>query len=236
MSHGAPVDVAGNLHRVNQRIAAAAREAGRDPGDITLIAVSKAQPFERVPLAAAAGQLDFGENYVQELLAKQAELALGDRVRWHFIGHLQTNKVRQLVGAVHSVHSVDRVKLAREIGRRSAASGWTTEVLIQVNVGEESTKSGLAPAEVEDELGRILEIHGIRVRGLMTVPPFLDPEEVRPHFARLRELRDRLEVAHGVRLPQLSMGMSGDFEVAIQEGATHVRVGSAIFGARAARR
>jgi len=223
--------VAGALAEVQGRVADAARSAGKDPAEVTLVAVSKAQPLDRLQAAVDAGQRVFGENYVQEFLGKRPDF---DRpgMEWHYIGRLQTNKVRQIVGQVHRIHSVDRVKLAREIAKRSAKAGITSDILVQVNVGEEASKGGISPENAEQELTAILELDHLRVHGLMCIPPFLEPEEVRPYFVELRELRDRLEPALGVRLPELSMGMSGDFEAAIEEGATLVRGGSAIFGAR----
>ena len=223
--------VASALAEVRDRVAEAARAAGRDPADVTLVAVSKAQPLERLQAAVDAGHRVFGENYVQEFLAKRPDFDLFD-IRWHYIGRLQTNKVRQIIGQVHRIHSVDRVKLAKEIAKRSARAGLTTDILVQVNVGEEASKGGISPDNAERELTAVLELDHLRVHGLMCIPPFLEPEEVRPYFVELRELRERLEPALGIRLPELSMGMSGDYVAAIEEGATLVRVGSAIFGAR----
>ncbi len=227
--------VADSLARVADQVAEAATAAGRDPSEVTLIAVSKAQDPEKLAAAAATGHVDFGENYVQEFRGKVERFAEAG-LRWHFIGGLQTNKVKYLVGNVHAIHSVDRFKLGREIAKRSAASGFTTRVLAQVNVGEELSKGGFEPDEAEERIGQLAELDGIALEGLMAVPPFLDPEEVRPYFVQLRELRDRLAGSLALPLPMLSMGMSGDFEAAIAEGATHVRVGTAIFGARAHRR
>lgn len=223
--------VIGNLHQIRRRIKNAALRAGRDPADITLVAVSKAQPIEKIPAAYSAGQRVFGENYVQEMLGKQDELDATD-IQWHFIGGLQSNKIRQIVGRVHLIHSIDRVKLAREVGKRSQQAGIVTDILIQINVGDEATKGGITPENAQEQFAQILQVPGIRVTGLMAVPPFLDPEDVRPYFVQLRQLRDRLVTLHGHPLPHLSMGMSGDFEAAIEEGATLVRVGSSIFGAR----
>ncbi len=223
--------VAGNLQQIRQRIEEAAQRSGRDPADITLVAVSKAQPIEKIPAAYGTGQRVFGENYVQEMLGKQDELEATD-IQWHYIGRLQSNKIRQIIGRVHLIHSIDRVKLAREVGKRSRQAGLVTDILIQINVGEETTKGGITPDNAEEEIEQILAVEGARVTGLMAVPPFLDPESVRPYFVQLRELRDRLVARLGHPLPHLSMGMSGDFETAIEEGATLVRVGSSIFGAR----
>ena len=225
--NGAPIT--DNLARTLDRISDAASRAGRDPADVTLIAVSKAQAVEKVAAAAAAGHLDFGENYVQEFRDKVARYP---DLRWHYIGRIQTNKIKYLVGNVHCIHSVDRLKAARQIGRRSVAAGIVTDVLAQVNIGWETSKGGFEPDSAEDDIGALLEVDGVRLRGLMVVPPFLDAEDVRPFFVQLRNLRDHLQRALDHPLPHLSMGMSGDFEVAIEEGATHVRVGTAIFGAR----
>jgi len=223
--------VASALAEVRGRVQEAARAAGRDPAEVTLIAVSKAQPLERLQAALDAGQRTFGENYVQEFLGKRQDYDLPD-IRWHYIGRLQTNKVRQIVGQVHRIHSVDRTKLAREISKRSVKADLTSDILVQVNVGEEESKGGISADDAERELAAILELPNLDVHGLMCIPPFGSPEEVRPYFVQLREVRDRLEPALGIKLPELSMGMSGDYETAIAEGATLVRVGSAIFGAR----
>lgn len=224
-------DVAANLHAVRVKLEAAAQAAGRDPKGIQLLAVSKRKPVEAIVAAYEAGQRDFGENYSQELVRKAASLAhLGD-LRWHHIGHVQTNKVRQLVGHTHLLHAVDRPRLAAELDKRGQAAGQRLQVLVQVNVGGEESKSGCAPAELGTLLAALRDCRHVTVRGLMTMPPYLeDPERVRPYFRELRQLRDD----HGgaARLPELSMGMSHDFAVAIEEGATIVRVGTAIFGAR----
>jgi len=233
MSDGVPGRrIAEDLRTVLARINTAAVKAGRDPDAITLVAVSKAQPVEKIHEAAEAGHLDFGENYVQEFRDKAAEFE-DQGVRWHYIGRLQGNKVKYLIGHVHCIHSVDRLRIAKEVGKRSVKAGLTTRVLIQINVGQEETKGGLSMEKAEDDMGRILQIDGIDVVGLTAIPPFLDdPEKIRPYHVQLRELRDRLQTSLGHPLPELSMGMSGDYEVAIAEGATLVRVGTAIFGAR----
>jgi len=223
--------IAKNLEHVREQVDAAATRAGRDPAEVTLIAVSKAQDPAKLEAAATAGHLDFGENYVQEFRDKVVRFAdLG--IRWHFIGRIQTNKIKYLVGNVHCIHSVDRMKAAKEIAKRSRNAGLVTPILAQVNVGFEQSKGGFEPDRAQDELGPLLQLKGIRLEGLMAVPPFLDPEEVRPYFVQLRQLRDRLQDSLSHPLPCLSMGMSGDFEAAIEEGATHVRVGTSIFGAR----
>jgi len=197
------------------------------PPGVTLVAVSKAQPAAAVREAYAAGQRHFGENYVQEWREKAEALAdLGDLL-WHFVGSLQTNKVKYLVGRVALVHTVDRLDLAGEISRRSAQKGAATRVLVEVNVAGEAGKAGCAPLEVPALVEVVRALPGLELRGLMCIPPAQgDP---RPHFRTLRALRDRLGLA------DLSMGMSGDYPAAIEEGATMVRVGTAIFGERPAR-
>lgn len=197
--------------------------AGIPPG-VTLVAVSKAQPALAVREAYAAGQRDFGENYVQEWRAKAEALADLPEIVWHLVGTLQTNKVKYLVGKVGLVHAVDREDLASEIARRSAQRGIATRVLVEVNVAGEGSKSGCAPAEVPRLVETIRALPGLDLAGLMCIPPAeADP---RPHFAALRRMRDALGLA------ELSMGMSADYRIAIEEGATLVRVGTAIFGER----
>lgn len=247
------------LREQHQRIANAARKVSRDPSEITLVAVSKKQSIDKIIAAYAAGQRDFGENYVQELMQKAERLSQYADIRWHLIGHLQTNKARFVAKLVHAVHTVSSVKLAQELGdrvrqrtrtlaaspeaARALAEGSfdTTpplsvlplSVLVEVNVGQEEQKSGCAPHELAQVLDAIDAQLGLRLSGLMTVPPFdPDPEKARPYFEQLAALRD----AHGgkERLAELSMGMSQDMEVAIEAGASIVRVGSAIFGAREA--
>ena len=210
---------------VRQRVAEAAARAGRDPASITLIAVSKTAPADRVREAMAAGAGDLGENYVQEALAKME--ALGGDARWHMIGHLQTNKVRHTIGRFSMIHTVDSLRLAEEISRRSAASGHIQDVLVELMMGDAPTRTGADLSLLPSLVDSILALPGIRLRGLMGVPPWgVDP---RPHFAALRETLKMLpDDARSV----LSMGMSGDYEAAIVEGATHVRVGTAIFGPR----
>ena len=198
------------------------------PPGVTLLAVSKAQPAEAVREAYAAGQRHFGENYVQEWREKAEALSDLPGLAWHFVGSLQTNKVKYLVGRVALVHTVDRLELAREISRRSSQRGVATAVLLEVNVAGEASKSGCPPAEVPALAEAVRALPGLELRGLMCIPPAEgDP---RPHFRALRALRDRLGLA------ELSMGMSGDYPAAIEEGATVVRVGTAIFGERPPRR
>lgn len=227
-------DLAHRLDHVRRRLAAAAARAGRAEGDVRLVAVSKTHPIDAIREAAAAGQVDFGENRVQEGLEK-IEQGRDLGLRWHLIGHLQANKARRAALAFAVIHSIDRLDLLESVDRAAADAGRQPEVLIQVDLAGEATKHG-AP---EESIRAILEAgsrcRAARIVGLMLLPPFVeDPERVRPFFRRLRELRDRLaaEGADPRMLRELSMGMSHDFEVAIEEGATMVRVGTAIFGAR----
>jgi len=230
------MDIAANLARIRTEIAAACARRGRDPATVRLVAVSKTHPAEAVAAARAAGQTVFGESYVQEFLAKAA--ALTDPVTWHFIGHLQSNKVRHLPGKVALIHSVDRLALAEEISRQWGQHGLTAEILLEVNLADEASKSGVSEAELELLLRRVAALPHLAVRGLMTLPPYLDdPEAVRPYFRRLFELARQLDALAlpGVAMGELSMGMSHDFAVAIEEGATLVRIGTAIFGERGGR-
>lgn len=225
--------IADNLAEVKSRIEAAARRAGRDPGAVRLVAVGKTLPLERLREAVAAGQRLFGENYLQEAQPKIA--ALGDEVSWHFIGGLQTKKAKGVVGLFELIHSVDRLKLAQSLEQAAARLGRVQDILIQVNLAGEASKSGAAPEDAAALLAEISKFAHLRIRGLMTMPPwFADPAGVRPYFRALRELRDNLLNLHLVEssLPELSMGMTGDFEAAVEEGATLVRVGTAIFGER----
>ncbi|MDP3181852.1 MAG: YggS family pyridoxal phosphate-dependent enzyme [Desulfobaccales bacterium] len=225
--------IARNLEEVRRRIEVAARRAGRDPAAVRLVAVSKTVELDRIRQAVAAGQSIFGENYLQEAKAKVA--ALGPEVSWHFVGHLQTRKARGAVELFDLIHSVDRLKLARALEEAAALQGKIQEVLVQVDLAGEETKSGAAPEEVGDLLKEISTLPHLKVTGLMTMPPwFTDPEAVRPYFQALRALRDRLRQLKVIESPlaELSMGMSGDYEVAVEEGATLIRVGTAIFGSR----
>lgn len=227
------MSIQANLQQVRECMEAAGRRAGRNPSEVRLLAVSKTKPAALIEAAAAAGQTLFGENYVQEFLDKR-ELIQAP-VEWHFIGALQTNKVKYLPGKVRLIHSVDRLTLAREIDRQWAKIDAVANILIQVNLGMESTKAGTEEAELEALVRAAAALPRLRIRGLMALPPYLDdPEEVRPYFRRLRELATAMDALRlpGVTMTELSMGMSHDFEVAIEEGATLVRVGSAIFGER----
>jgi pyridoxal phosphate enzyme (YggS family) len=219
------LDIAANLERVRERLARAAERAGRRPGDVLLIAVSKTVDVERIRAAVAAGVGALGENRVQEAKDKIAEV--GRPAAWHLIGHLQTNKARDAVELFDVIHSLDRVELARELERRAGARGHVVEALLQVNVAAEASKGGVGPDAVSETLDIIGKLSHVRVRGLMAIPPEVErADDARPWFRRLRELGER----HGLR--ELSMGMSHDFEVAVEEGATMIRVGTAIFGAR----
>jgi len=227
-------DIRANIEDIRQRIAAAAKRAGRDPEDVTLIAVTKLHDPEEMNEAIACGASDIGENKVQELTAKYDSVTEG--VRWHLIGHLQTNKVKYIADKVCMIHSVDSLKLAKEIDKRCGAIGRTMDVLVEVNCAGEESKSGVAPDGAQGLVCDIInECPAVRVKGLMTVAPAADdPEDVRQYFRQLRLLKDKInEGLDGpLKLSQLSMGMSHDFETAIEEGATMVRVGTAIFGAR----
>jgi pyridoxal phosphate enzyme (YggS family) len=227
-------DISANLLTVRKRLDVAAEAAGRSPSDVRLIAVSKTFPIESVRVAAAAGQLAFGENRVQEGLDKIAaskDLAL----EWHLIGHLQTNKARKAAGAFAWIHSIDSLDLLRKVDAAAADAGTRPRVLLQVDLAHEATKFGADEAALLDLAQAAVAAKGVDLRGLMTVPPIAEnPVEARPWFRRLRELRDHL-VSGGIdaaHLRELSMGMSHDFEIAIAEGATMVRVGTAIFGHR----
>jgi len=225
MDPGIASDIRGNLERVNALIADACRRAGRSPADVLLVAVSKTVPADRVRLALEAGVAALGENRVQE--AKEKIEVLGHPVPWHLIGHLQTNKARDAARLFDWIHSLDRLELAKELDRRARAAARTLNVLIEVNLGEEPQKGGARPGELKPLLDSVAGLDALRIRGLMAIPPAAaNPEETRPYFRRLREMRDAAGLEH------LSMGMSADFEVAIEEGATMVRVGTAIFGAR----
>ncbi|MBL0225749.1 MAG: YggS family pyridoxal phosphate-dependent enzyme [Geobacteraceae bacterium] len=227
------MSIASNLQEIQDRIRLAARAAGRDPAAVRLVAVSKTRPTADVMEACRAGQSVFGENYVQELVAKAADVP--ETVEWHFIGHLQSNKVKQLAGLIAMIHSVDRLSLAEEISRQWGRLGRCCDILVQVNLSGETTKSGTTETEALQLVRDISALPYVRIRGLMTMPAFFDdPEAARPFFSELRRLSGRIESEGipGVEMRELSMGMSGDFEAAIQEGATLVRVGTSIFGAR----
>ena len=226
------MDIQNNLEEIQRRIHEACARSGREPGEVKLVAVTKNVPVDRIRKAMACGIRCFGENYVQEALPKIR--ALGPDVEWHFIGHLQSNKAKQVVGTFHVIQTVDRVSLAQEIDRR-AARREAVPVLVEVNIAGEQTKSGVAPGELQNLLDALIQFSNLAVRGLMTMPPFFeDPEDARPFFRSLRELRDRFRdrIPPPHCLDDLSMGMTGDFDVAIEEGATFVRIGTALFGPR----
>ena len=226
--------IAANLQSVRSRIDAAARRAGRDPSDVQLVAVSKTFDADHVRAAWAAGQRDFGENKVQEALQKIGETA-DMEIRWHLIGHLQSNKAKKAVAPFGCIHSVDSVDLLLKLDGAAREQGASPDVLVQVDLAGEATKFGAGTGEARRILDAALEARAVRVAGLMLIPPWNeDQEQTRPWFVRLRELRDAWR-GEGVRpdaLRHLSMGMSHDFEAAIEEGATLVRVGTAIFGKR----
>jgi PLP dependent protein len=215
------VGIAENLARVQERIAAACSRVARDPDSVKLVAVSKGQPIEAVLLAFAAGQTIFGENYAQDLHDKADALP---EAEWHFIGTLQTNKAKIVVGHAALIHTCDRLALANELSKRAEMKNLVQRLLIEVNVGREPQKSGILPEQVDALYAAIKELPRLRCEGLMCIPPA--GQDPRPHFRALRALRDRLG------LVELSMGMSADYEIAIEEGATLVRIGTAIFGER----
>ncbi|MCG6894520.1 MAG: YggS family pyridoxal phosphate-dependent enzyme [Desulfobacteraceae bacterium] len=226
--------MADRLEHICSRIRTSTASCGRDPGSVRLVAVTKTHPADAVREAYAAGQTLFGENYVQE--AREKIAALSDLpLHWHFIGHLQSNKAKYAVDLFDLIHTVDSLKLARELDKQAAKRGKVQQILVQVNVGYEQTKSGVFAEDCLDLVQSIALLSHLQILGLMTLPPFFDqPERVRPYFRRLRELADgiRAENLPGVRMEELSMGMTGDFTAAIEEGATLVRVGTAIFGER----
>ena len=223
-----------NLLRIQERIADAAARAGRSAEGITLIAVSKTHPASAIREAYEAGIRHFGENRVQEWEGKRAATE-GLAATWHLIGHLQSNKTARAARLFHSVDSVDELLIAQRLDRARAEAGITGKlrVLIEVRVAEEETKNGMRIEKLSEAAEKMADLPRLQLAGLMCIPPFLEKaDEVRPYFQRLRELRDGLTVKLGIDLPVLSMGMSHDFEVAIEEGATEVRVGTALFGAR----
>ncbi|KJR96505.1 MAG: hypothetical protein VR65_27530 [Desulfobulbaceae bacterium BRH_c16a] len=226
--------ISANIQKITERIAEAARRSGRKPEEIKLVAVSKHFPVEAIIEAYAAGQKLFGENYIQEVQAKKDLVPPG--VVFHFIGHLQSNKAKIAAGTCSMIETVDSFKLGKALNTLLEALNRSIDVLIQVNIGEDAGKAGIKEEETEGLLVQLKELPRIRVRGLMTMPPFVaDPELSRPHFRNLRKLSEKLVLkklfADSVQ-PELSMGMSDDFHVAIEEGATIIRVGTAIFGHR----
>lgn len=228
------MDIKESIARVEERIAGACRRVGRRREDVKLIAVSKTVPPERIRQACEAGLRDFGENHVQEVQAKRSALA-DLTVTWHLVGHLQTNKARPARELFHWIHSVDSLRLAEKLDKAAVCASDRLPILLEVNLAGESTKSGARAEEVVELAERVSSLETLELRGLMVLPPFFeDPEQVRPFFRRLRELARTIESRNlpGVSVRELSMGMSHDFEVAIEEGATMVRIGTAIFGPR----
>ncbi|MGA2246042.1 MAG: YggS family pyridoxal phosphate-dependent enzyme [Verrucomicrobiota bacterium] len=220
-----------NLSSVRQRIAAACARAGRETAAVTVLAVSKTHPPEAIQAAVEAGQLLFGENKVQEAKAKIPPSPI--RARWQFIGHLQSNKVRDAVALFEMIQGVDNLAIAREISKRAEQAAKTMPILLEVNVAGEGSKFGYQPEQLLAELPELNALSRIEIHGLMAIPPYTPvPEMARPYFQKLRELNIRAGAVLGAPLPQLSMGMSGDFEIAVEEGATIVRVGTALFGER----
>ncbi|MHC2994843.1 MAG: YggS family pyridoxal phosphate-dependent enzyme [Candidatus Atribacteria bacterium] len=220
-----------NLEKINERIKKAALKANRNPDEIKLVAVTKTATIEQTKEAISAGVRIIGENKVQEA-KKKYQILTGD-IEWHLVGHLQTNKVKYAVEIFDLIHSVDSIKLAKEIDKRSLQFGKITNVLVEVNVSGEETKYGIRPEEIELFLGEISKFSGIRVMGLMTIAPIVkNKEEVRPYFKKLRELSKKInnENIKNVKMDYLSMGMTDDFEVAIEEGANMVRIGRGVFG------
>ncbi len=223
-------DISQRLTNVRERVAAAARRASRPPNAVRLLAASKRQPVEAIEQAYAAGQREFGENYVQELVRKQQALKHLPELRFHLIGHLQRNKARHAAPCVASVHSIDSPAVARELDRRLALVGRRVEVFVEVNLAEEPSKSGCSLQDLSSVIEGVTHCPQLELVGLMTIPPATpSPEQARPYFRELHEL----SLCQPVPLPRLSMGMTADFEIAIEEGATDVRVGTALFGARA---
>ncbi len=220
-----------NLERVREQIAQAAAKAGRDVKDVELVAITKTHPAQKVREAVEAGQTLFGESRVQEARAKIPELS--SNIRWHFVGHLQKNKVRQALPLFEMIHSVDSLALAQDINRIAEEEGLYPRVLLEVNVAGEGSKFGFTPDAVREQMEALLALPRLSVEGLMCIPPLaVESEDSRKSFVQVRELRDSLEKEFSMKLPQLSMGMTQDFPIGIEEGATLVRVGTAIFGER----
>ncbi len=222
-----------NVEKIKEKIEKAAQKAGRKPEDIILLAASKTQPPEKIVEAYEAGIRYFGENRVQEGIKKIEALSNLKDIHWHLIGGLQTNKAKYAVKYFELIHSLDREALADELDKRAGKIEKVQDVLIEVNVGEEETKYGVKPENLEKLFEYSMQKENLRILGLMCIPPYFeDPEKSRPYFAMLREMKEQLEKKFNISLPHLSMGMSHDFEVAIEEGATIVRIGTAIFGER----
>ena len=225
------MSVADNLNEIQTRIAKACSSAGRSVDEVKLIAVSKTWPAEHVQKAADAGQYVFGENKLQE--GQEKIPAMSDELEWHYIGGLQRNKVRKVLGLFHVVHSIDSLKLANYTNNVASDMGLKPRVFLQVNIGNEESKGGFSVEELKECFSDLLELENVNIIGLMCIPPVVRvSDNARVWFRKVVELRDDLELNHAVKLPELSMGMSGDFETAIEEGATYVRVGTSIFGQR----
>jgi len=223
--------IAENLERVREQIAHTAAKVGRAPNEVELVAITKTHPAEKVREAIQAGQSLFGESRVQEARAKIPDLP--SAIRWHFVGHLQKNKIRHALPLFEMIHSVDSLALAQEINRIAEEEGMHPRVLLEINVAGEGSKFGFAPDKLRGQMEALLALPRLSVLGLMTIPPLgEEPEASRKYFVQLRELRDRLQTEFRVDLGQLSMGMTQDYAVAVEEGATLVRVGTAIFGER----
>ncbi|MBM4347546.1 MAG: YggS family pyridoxal phosphate-dependent enzyme [Deltaproteobacteria bacterium] len=219
-----------NLLRVTEKIEKAAQKVGRNPAEIKLVAVSKTVEAGRIQEAIEAGVAILGENYVQEAQKKIEEI--GRSISWHFIGHLQSNKAKYAIRLFDMIHSVDSIPLVEELNRRAEKEGRTMEVMIEVNLSGEASKFGIEEEKAFDIARKVLNLKNLSLMGLMTMPPYFDnPELSRPYYVQLRQLKEKM-AGEGIPLKELSMGMSNDFEVAIEEGATYVRVGTAIFGAR----
>ncbi|HEY4613602.1 MAG TPA: YggS family pyridoxal phosphate-dependent enzyme [Bacteroidota bacterium] len=227
--------IAENIEQVRKRIREACFRSGRKPEDVLLVAVTKTFPAEVIREAIADGIRDFGENYVQELNEKKRQL-VGQEIRWHCIGHLQSNKVKHIADYIHLIHSVDNLHVAEELNKRAEKANRQVDIFVEVHTTDEATKYGVPPAKVLEVVKDVARFPWVRVKGLMTMGPFSDdPEDSRPSFRRIAELKKNIEREGipNVSMEHLSMGMTHDFEVAIEEGATMVRIGTAIFGARA---
>lgn len=228
------MQIQSNLKKIHDDIHAAAQKSGQDASRVTLIAVSKKKPPEMIQQAIDAGQKDFGENYIQEAMEK-IDLLGRKSATWHFIGHLQSNKAKFAVKYFDLIHTVDKVKLAKEINRQAQKTGKMQEILLQVNISQETTKSGAKENEIVDIAKQVCRFDNLHVSGLMCMPPFFDdPEDARIYFKRLKQISKDIEALNlpNTTMTHLSMGMSNDFPIAVEEGATLVRVGTAIFGAR----
>ncbi len=229
--------IAENVENICERIRNTCAKVGRNPNDVLFVAVSKTFSSDKVAQAVRSGVYDIGENFVQELTKKRNQLN-DPRIRWHFVGHLQTNKMKYIAKFIHLIHSVENLRVAEEINKRAIAEGRTIDVLIEVNTSGEATKYGIEPAKTLEFVKSASQFPNVRVKGLMTIGPFLpNPEQSRPAFRLLRELKEKIlsEGIEHVEMQHLSMGMTNDFEVAVEEGSTIVRLGTAIFGPRTKR-